>query len=49
MSDLRKDYLLYLGLCHAWGWSPSDRGLEEFLRQLKAGWRDKNGRMIWPK
>mgnify|MGYP001123960588 CR=1 FL=1 len=34
---MRRYAALYLGLCHAWGWTPSDEGLQ-----------DQNGRMRWP-
>lgn len=49
MTLPRPEYLLYLGNCHAYGWSPSERGLEAFLLQRDAGWRNKKtGQMIWP-
>lgn len=49
MEDERRDYLIYLGACNAWGWVPSKEGLKAFLRQREMGWRDRTGRMIWPK
>lgn len=48
-EEPRIPYLVYLGNCNAQGWTPSERGLEAFLRQMAAGWRDDTGRMIWPK
>lgn len=49
MIEEREGHLLYLGNCHAYGWSPTERGLEEFLRQRDTGWRNrKTGQMIWP-
>lgn len=49
MISPRREYLLYLGNCHAYGWTLSEPGLQAFLRQRDAGWRNrKTGQMIWP-
>lgn len=45
---MRRYAALYLGLCHAWGWTSSDEGLRAFVRQVLSGLRDQNGRMRWP-
>ena len=45
---MRRYAALYLGLCHAWGWTPNDEGLRAFVRQMPSGLRDQNGRMRWP-
>ena len=48
MDEEELGKLIYLGICNAWGWVPTQKGLDAFLRQRKAGWRDRTGRMIWP-
>lgn len=40
-------HAIYLGLCHAYGWLPSDEGLEAFKAQVSSGLRGPDGRIIW--
>ncbi len=44
---MRRLAALYLGLCHAWGWTPTDKGLRAFVGQVASGIRSPNGQMHW--
>lgn len=37
----------YLGQCHAYGWEPTDQGLEAFKSQIENGFRGPDGRIRW--
>lgn len=41
------DNYRYLGQCHAYGWEPTDQGLEAFKDQIMSGFRGLDGRIRW--
>ncbi len=44
---MRRFAALYLGQCHAFGWTPTDEGLMAFVLQILEGMRQPDGRMHW--
>ena len=46
---MRRFAALYLGLCHADHWHPTDAGLRAFVEQIINGMRLPDGRMHWQK
>ena len=44
---MRRFAALYLGLCRAHHWSPTDAGLRAFVGQIINGLRLPDGRMYW--
>ena len=46
---MRRFAALYLGLCHAHHWHPTDAGLRAFVEQIINGMRLSDGRMHWQK
>ena len=46
MESLTNNYK-YLGQCHAYGWRPTDHGLEAFRQQIISGLRGPDGRIKW--
>ena len=44
---MRRFAALYLGQCHAFGWTPTDEGLMAFVLQILVGMRQPDGRMHW--
>ena len=46
---MRRFTALYLGLCHATSWPPTDEGLQAFVLQILKGMRLPDGRMHWQK
>ena len=39
---------VYLGNCHAKGWTPNPEGLEKFRADIQSGKRDERGVIQWP-
>ena len=44
---MRRFVALYIDLCHAHHWSPTDAGLRAFVKQIISGLRLPDGRMHW--